>query len=437
MHFLRARGFIPAMPRLLSSLLLAALLLGCPPARADIEVPPRVLEPLTVPEAWNVIRLARSNVERLLAEKRPEEATPQVSLCSPAIRTLVRLASSQEMKVRLDELAVRAFGYINHTAAGGLESDLTRTQAGFTGLRGVLDQMAGLFDPAVVQGEIYVCPDDPDFVSTDAGALCDKCRQRLVPRRIPYSFVYTAPSAPALGIAATADAPLQAGRPATVTLRLTRLAGGAPVEPRDLLREHGQRIHALLVDPGLTDFQRHHPEPTATPGEYRFTFTPQLTSPYQLWVDVTPAETGLPEVPRLELPSRGTAALVAPLDDTRESQVGDLRFRLTFDDRRGLRPRPQETRIMRLTVTQADGQPVTRLEPYMLTFAHLTGFYEDSSALVRLHAAGQKILRREVRGGPVLGFRLHAPKAGRIRFFCEIMVDGKLVVAPVDVSISP
>lgn len=424
------------MSRLSLPALACAFVFSLPLLRADVPLPPPVLDPATVSEAWNVIGLATRNVETLLAEKRTDEIATQISLCSPSLRTLVRMAPSAEAKTKLDGLTVTAFSAINSAAAGGIASDLQRAQAAYGVLRGVLDEMAALFDAKTVQSEIYYCQEHPEQLSTNPDAACQKCAERFVPRRIPYSFIYTAQRAPTLRAVAAADAPLEAGRKATVKLTLSH-PDGRPVLPRELLVEHTQRLHLLLVDSGLTDFQRHHPQPTATPGEFTFAFTPRFTSPYRLWVDVTPAATGLAEFPVIDLPSTGSPNPVNPLSDDRTGTAEGVTMRLSFDDRQGTRPRARETRMMRLTVSDATGAPMKNLAPYLNAFAHLTGFYDDGQTLVRLHPEGGPILREDFRGGPLLGFRFFPPKAGRVRFFCEVVVEGKRIVAPIDVGISP
>jgi hypothetical protein len=424
------------MSRFTFSAIAGALLLTLPSLRADVPLPPPVLEPATVAEAWNVIQMATRNLETLLAQKRTDELATQVSLCSPALRTLVRLATTAEMKTRLDALAVAAFGTINATAAGGLANDLQRADAAYAALRRTLDEMRALFDPQTVQAEIYYCPEHADAVSPDPQAACAKCAQRLVPRRIPYSFIYTAPGEPTLRPTATADGPIEAGKKVTVKLTLAH-TDGRPVLPRDLLVEHTQRIHLLLIDPGLTDFQRHHPEPTATPGEYAFSFAPRFTAPYRVWLDVTPAATGLAELPTVELPSPGARPLVTPMNDDARGAADGWQFRLSFTDRNGTRPRARDTRLLRLNVTDEAGQPVAQLAPYLKAFAHLTGFYDDGQTLLRLHPEGGPVLREDARGGPTLGFRFYPPKAGRVRFFCEVVIEGKRIVAPIELGIAP
>lgn len=57
-------------------------------APADVAVPQRIMQPRTVEEAWNVVRLVTANVDRLVREKRAQEVAPQISLISASLRLI-------------------------------------------------------------------------------------------------------------------------------------------------------------------------------------------------------------------------------------------------------------------------------------------------------------------------------------------------------------
>src|SRR5439155_16827946 len=73
---------------------------------------------------------------------------------------------------------------------------------------------------------------------------------------------------------------------------LLRTASGKPVAAEDLLVAHTRKLHLLIVDPSLTDYQHVHPEPTRTRGEWAFAFTPHAGGAYRVFADFTPAATG-------------------------------------------------------------------------------------------------------------------------------------------------
>jgi hypothetical protein len=404
-------------------------------ARADMAVPPNVLDPATPAEAWNVIRLATGNIGVLLQEKRLEEITPQVSLCSPALRTLARSASSLEQKTKLDELTVRAFQAINAVAVGAMARDAAHTTVSVENLRTILAEIGALYDPTLLASEIHFCPTHTDFVSLEKGKTCAKCGLALMLRRIPYSFIYMAPGPPSLVLTAAPDAPLEAGRPATVKLQLQQ-RDGTPTTPRDLTALHTQPVHVLLIEPELGDFHHAHPTPTATPGEYTFSFTPKNSAPYRMWADVLPVATGVQEYPAIDLPSRGNSGAKPARDHSLTATVGGLTLTLTLPGPLQTQPRARETRYLRLTVSDAAG-PVNRLEPFMNAFAHMVGIYDDYRTLVHLHPEGGEILRTDVRGGPTLGFKLFPPQPGFLRLFCQVQVEGKTIVAPFGLLVPP
>lgn len=77
------------------------------------------------------------------------------------------------------------------------------------------------------------------------------------------------------------------------------------------------------------------------------------------------------------------------------------------------------------TITK-DGQPVTNLEPYLGTFAHLTAFKADTLAVTHVHpqtaASGGN-------GGPALTFMTEFPESGDYRMFLQFQTAGELHTA--------
>lgn len=414
---------------------LVFLLLAVNPLRADVAVPPRVLAPESPAEAWNVIRLATSNLARLLAENRLSEIPVQASLCSPALRVLAQGGSGAEQKTRLAALTVSAFRELGALAKGAVVGDAAATGTGLAGLQKELAVLAKEFDEKAVRADIHQCPMHPDCVSPDPAAPCTKCGMDLLLRRIPYSFIYTTPGQPTVTLTATAGAPLTAGCRAEIKVRLKK-GDGSPVLPADLLVMHTERIHLLIVDPTLGDYHHEHPVATATPGEYAFTFTPKASAPYRIFADLVPVASGVQEYPFADLPGAEKGGSVAASSDRLDSVVEGLRFQLAFD-RAGAPPRAGEVRLITITAADAAGKPVTQLAPVMNAFAHLVGFYDDYRTVVHLHPEGGEITKPELRGGPTMSFRFYPPRAGHLRLYCQVLHEGRMIFAPFDVNVAP
>lgn len=423
-----------AHPRTVIAAVLS-LLLGILPAGGHVSVPDSVLDPRTAPEAWNVLRLATANVERLLREDRLGEVNDQLSLCGPALRALPGLAAPGR-QTPVAEQAVRGTVAVTSMAQAAMVGDRPTAESAFTALRVALDNMSSAFDPHAVNADIFFCPMHPDFVSPDRTTVCARCGMALVPRHIPYSFVYVPPGQPSLLLTAATDQPLTAARPARVKVRL-RQRDDSPVLPSDLTVTHTQPIHLLIVDPALADYHHEHPVPTSSPGEYVFSFTPARDSSYRIFADVVPASSGVQEYPFADLPGTGPARPITGRENTFLATVGGLIFHLAVEDLERAPLHARQARNLRITVQGPDRQPTIRLEPVMAAFAHLVGFYDDGRTVVHLHPAGGEITNPALRGGPALDFKFYPPRAGFLRLYVQVQVDGQAIFAPFDLNVEP
>ncbi|MDZ4404477.1 hypothetical protein [Prosthecobacter sp.] len=408
----------------------------CCHARADLPVPPQVLDPQTAAEAWNVIRLSTGNVARLLKEDRLQEAPQQISLCSPALRLLARASTAPEHRQLIDQNTALAFRLVNDIAQAGMAQTQATATASFARLQATLDELKPAFDPADVNAEIHVCPQHPERLSTKSDATCPVCGGVLRVRRIPYTDVNPTPVTSLTKLSLESEAVLTQGVETRLRTRLQTIAG-PPLASHQLVSLHGAPVRFLLVDQTLQDFHLLTPTGMDSPGIFEFAFTPAVAGPYRLWAEIAPAETALPEYPATDLGGEFKIVSRATRDflDVVSTTVGGFRFDLTFTGGNGGSPPLRQVSLMRIHVSDSSGQPVTRLEPFMSAFAHLTGFYDDGKTVLRLHPVGGDILREDLRGGPWLAFKIRPPQVGFIRFFCQVRVDGRVITAPLGVNI--
>ena len=416
--------------------LLILCLLGQFTAFADLPVPPQVLDPQTAAEAWNVIRLATSNVSRLLKENRLQEVPGQISLCSPALRLLARSATSAEYRPLIDSNTAQAFRLVNDIAQAGMAQVPASATDSFTRLQTTLDAMKPAFDPVEVTAEVHVCPQHPERLTPQAAALCPVCNGPLRVRRIPYTDVCPSPATALTKLGLESEVVLTKGVETRLRARLQTLAG-QPLASNQLVPLHGSPVRFIAVDQTLQDFHLFTAAGTDSPGIFEFAFTPALAGPYRLWAEIAPVETALPEYPAIDLGGEFKVVNRSTRDflDVISTNVEGLRLDLTFTGGNGGSPPLRQTSLMRLHVSDAAGQPVTRLEPLMNAFAHLTGFYDDGKTVLRLHPVGGDILREDLRGGPWLAFKIHPPQTGFLRLFCQLRVDGRVITAQLGVHI--
>lgn len=187
----------------------------------------------------------------------------------------------------------------------------------------------------------------------------------------------------------------------------------------------------------MGDYHHEHPVPTETRGEYEFTFTPQKSSPYRIWADIVPEATGVQELPFADLPSAGEPGPLADTATRYTSSAAGYQFTLALANGNDVPLKAQQARGMTINVTDSTGKPVTQLEPVMNAFAHLVGFHADYQTVVHLHPSGGDVLNDTLRGGPSLGFIFFPPKAGFIRLYCQVKINGKMLFAPFNVNVDP
>lgn len=418
------------MTRLLALLLLTAPLL------ADVEVPPRMLAPATAEEAWNIIRLATANVERLIDEKRPLEVTPQISLLSPALRVLARQPVKAGTEALIERQSVQAFQLVNLIAQNSVSENIDALPPAFEKLQAALTDIASGFEAAIVQAELHHCPTHSEVLGK-SGDKCPQCQQPLLPRRIPYSFIYARPKEPTIRLTITPDTPATAGKETTLTAKLESL-NGKPVLEDHLWPMHSQRLQCLITGPRLEDFHHLEMKSSSKPGEYTVSFTPALSGTYRLRAGLTPATTGIPEYPAADLAVAGNAPGTANhAPPGMSSEVDGYKLQLTITGNKGYLLRSGQLQGLQLTVKDAAGQPVTRLEPFLQAFVHMHAFYEGSDTLLQLHPAGGDILRDDLRGGPAFVFKIFSPQPGLLRLYAIIRIDGKFIQAPFNLQVRP
>jgi hypothetical protein len=416
----------------------ALLIFCCSQAQADVAVPPKVLNPTSIEEAWNVIRLASTNVDQLLREGRASEVSDQVALCSPALRLIARSPTPDFDQTRRDDQTMRAARSINLMARDSMAGNQAGVEAVFIEWKKCLQELAVGFNAKVLNGEVFYCVDHPEVAVMEDGSVCSVCQRRLHPRRIPYSFVYVEPGAHSVKVTANVSKEMVSGQKVEGKLTMRNLKG-EPIEKDDLMVTHSKEVHLIIADSGLQDYQLTHASPTETAGDFTFSFTPIVSANYRLWVAVVPYASGLQEYVRIDLGSSKSETPLPAAEPSMVANVDGYQFQLTIP--KGSRSvssgKAGEMQMIRLRVTDSQGQPVTVLEPFLNAFAHVTGIYEDQKTVFQLHPMGGDIISDQLRGGPDLSFKFYAPRAGTVRLFSTVRVGGKSITAPFVLRIDP
>jgi hypothetical protein len=250
--------------------------------------------------------------------------------------------------------------------------------------------------------------------------FCDPLNPQFIPVvavKSPVSLSLTTASTPA------------SNHPVNCVVAL-RTASGKAIVPEDLVVAHTRKLHLLIVDSTLTDYQHVHPEPAKTRGEWTFAFTPKRSGTYRVFADFTPAATGRGLYASADL-EVGQVSDLPRSDQSNAVSAGQVKD-LTYPERNGYRftltpgsPSLRAGQPIDLTfaVTRPDGGAVP-LEPVMGAFAHLVAFDETRSGFAHLHPMEIDLAQRPDPQHPVLHFKVTIPRAGRYVVWAQVNLAG-------------
>lgn len=86
-------------------------------------------------------------------------------------------------------------------------------------------------------------------------------------------------------------------------------------------------------------------------------------------------------------------------------------------------------------VGDAEGKPITNLEPVMGAFAHIVGFYDDFATVAHIHPMGKEPASETDRGGPDLSFHLEPVRSGFVKLYVQVRRAGKDIFIPLGIMV--
>ena len=215
-----------------------------------------------------------------------------------------------------------------------------------------------------------------------------------------------------------------------IVIKLTD-GGGNPVSLEGLKEVHTKKVHLLVADETLTDYQHLHPEPGTQAGTYVTSFVPENPTSYKVWLDVTPAGGNQQFIP-ISLKGEAPCASSCVKKSLASEGTSDaLTATIAFE--KILKAGVAE--MGTLTIKDKEGRPVTNLEPVMGAFAHIVGFYEDFQTVAHIHPMGQEPKSNNERGGPELQFHIEPAKKGFLKLYAQVRRGDKDIFIPFGMNI--
>ena len=257
-----------------------------------------------------------------------------------------------------------------------------------------------------------------DAKGTSAIEFCDPLNPQFIPvvaARSPVEMIIEM-------------APPKVARATVKAVVRLRTASGKPIVPEDLLVTHTRRLHLLIVDAGLGDYQHVHPEPAKTPGEWVFGFSPIYGGVYRFFADFTPAATGRGLYASADFdvghPEGEVQRRALPREPKVETEDG--RFTLTTVPTPARAKQPID---LRLVITRRDGATVL-LQPVMGALAHLVAFDLARTGFAHLHPVDADPAKAPDPKRPELNFKLTIPQSGHYVVWAQVNLTGREEFVP-------
>ena len=217
-----------------------------------------------------------------------------------------------------------------------------------------------------------------------------------------------------------------AGQVVNATAKLTT-STGKTIGPQDVLVTHTEKLHLLIFDPALRDYQHVHPTPGDRPGEWKFSFLPRAGGNYRIFADFTPTATSRGLYSNVDLqvgPRAGeaatTVAVPAQIGVTQIVQDG-IAYTLNSPDF-PLKVRAVEN--FHFSAARVDGRPAN-FEPVMDAYAHLVAVDAERSGFAHLHPSQLVEVGRGDAATSELDFKVSIPHAGLYVIWAQVRVDGR------------
>ncbi|MDP9092959.1 MAG: hypothetical protein M3N95_08470 [Actinomycetota bacterium] len=224
----------------------------------------------------------------------------------------------------------------------------------------------------------------------------------------------------------TVHATPMSGMDMPVTFTITK--AGKPVTHFDA--EQTKLMHFYLIRSDLSGFQHLHPT-MASDGTWSVTPTAIGAGSYRFYVQFLPhadASAGALVVLSRRFDVAGADATKSAAVPTPSSVTTVDGYNLIVSGT------PVAGREVPLTITVTrGGKPVTELQPYLDTYAHVTAIHAGDLAFAHLHPSG---VANGDYGGPLLTVNADLPEKGAYRVFVQFQTDGALHTAALTLTVS-
>jgi hypothetical protein len=224
----------------------------------------------------------------------------------------------------------------------------------------------------------------------------------------------------------------QAGKPTHLSLVITEQKVGEPINQFDII--HDKLMHLIIVNSeDLSHFAHIHPRLNKETGIFHITHTFSKAGKYKMWIDVKP-KCGIQILTAFAFNVEGQ-----PVHTPATIAHEQTRVKILFADGRQsyqvtLNCQPEQIvagRNVKMTfeIRDANGKPITNLEPLMAAGGHCVIIDADAREFLHVHPEEEVDDIANWRGGPSVSFFANFPKPGLYRAWGQFQHEGRLLTA--------
>ena len=214
------------------------------------------------------------------------------------------------------------------------------------------------------------------------------------------------------------DPPIpQAGKPTILRLVVTEQKVGEPIKDFDVI--HDKLMHLIIVNrEDLSHFAHIHPKLDSETGIFHIEHTFAKAGKYKMWIDAKP-KGGMQALTAFTFNVEGQPIHFPATIAHEQKRVKNV-------DAEGqsyqiaLNCQPEQLAVgrnikMTFEIKDANGKPITNLEPLMAAGGHCVIIDADGGEFLHVHPAEEVRDVVSWRGGPSVSFLANFPKAGLYR----------------------
>jgi len=223
----------------------------------------------------------------------------------------------------------------------------------------------------------------------------------------------------------------QAGKPTHLNLIVTEQKVGETIKQFDII--HDKLMHLIIVNSeDLSHFAHIHPKLDKETGIFHMIHIFSKAGKYKMWIDVKPKGgvqilTAFPfnvEGQPVHFPANITSDKTFVKEVVIDGQT--YQITLEFDQERlGV----DRNTKMTFEIRDANGKPVSNLEPLMASGGHCVVIDADAREFLHVHPAEEVEDIAGWRGGPSVSFLANFPKPGLYRAWGQFQHEGRLLTA--------